>query len=180
METILQYIPAVLSAILLAVLILMVITNIIVEVVKKLTWDKVPTNLLAFIVAMAVTLLAFFAVCRILAVPIVWYMVAAAIGLGFFVAFAAMFGWDKFRQMLEQITRQRCPGEPERVKRGPPARCRGSFVSGQDIAAEVLIFRAVLVQPCVEPVRVSPLYFVHQPPAHGGNLRAVHFVGEFP
>lgn len=105
METILQYIPAVLSAILLAVLILMVITNIIVEVVKKLTWDKVPTNLLAFIVAMAVTLLAFFAVCRILAVPIVWYMVTAAIGLGFFVAFAAMFGWDKFRQMLEQITR---------------------------------------------------------------------------
>ena len=86
METILQYIPAVLSAILLAVLILMVITNIIVEVVKKLTWDKVPTNLLAFIVAMAVTLLAFFAVCRILAVHIVWYMVAAAIGLGFFVA----------------------------------------------------------------------------------------------
>lgn len=105
METILQNIPAVLSAILLAVLILMVITNIIVEVVKKLTWDKVPTNLLAFIVAMAVTLLAFFTVCRIMAVPIVWYMVAAAICLGFFVAFAAMFGFDKFRQMLEQITR---------------------------------------------------------------------------
>ena len=95
METILQYIPAVLSAILLAVLILMVITNIIVEVVKKLTWDKVPTNLLAFIVA----------------VHIVWYMVAAAIGLGFFVAFAAMFGWDKFRQMLEQITRLESRGK---------------------------------------------------------------------
>ena len=49
----------------------MVITNIIVEVVKKLTWGKVPTNLLAFIVAMAVTLLVFFAMCRILAVPVV-------------------------------------------------------------------------------------------------------------
>ena len=105
MENIVLNIPAVLSAILLAVLILMVVTNIIVEVVKKLTWDKVPTNLLAFIVAMAVTLLAFFAVCRILAVPIVWYMVAAAIGLGFFVAFAAMFGFDKFRQTLEQIAK---------------------------------------------------------------------------
>ena len=81
METILQYIPAVLSAILLAVLILMVITNIIVQVVKKLTWDKVPTNLLAFIVAMAVTLLVFFAVCQIKGVPIVWYMVAAAVAL---------------------------------------------------------------------------------------------------
>ncbi len=105
MENIVQHIPAVLSAILLAVLILVVVTNIIVEVVKKLTWDKVPTNLLAFIVAMAVTLVVFFAVCRIMAVPIVWYMVAAAIGLGFFVAFAAMFGFDKFRQMLEQITK---------------------------------------------------------------------------
>ncbi|MCI8812089.1 MAG: hypothetical protein HFG12_02450 [Oscillibacter sp.] len=40
------------------------------EVVKKLTWEKVPTNLLAFIVAMAMTLLAFFAVCRILAVAV--------------------------------------------------------------------------------------------------------------
>ena len=105
MEPILQNIPAVLSAILLAVLILMVITNIIVQVVKKLTWDKVPTNLLAFIVAMAVTLLVFFAVCQIKGVPIVWYMVAAAVALGFFVAFAAMFGFDKFRQMLEQTTR---------------------------------------------------------------------------
>lgn len=105
METILQNIPAVLSAILLAVLILMVITNIIVQVVKKLTWDKVPTNLLAFIVAMAVTMLVFFAVCQIKGAPIVWYMVAAAVALGFFVSFAAMFGFDKFRQMLEQITR---------------------------------------------------------------------------
>ena len=100
-----QTIPGALSAILLAVLILMVITNIIVHVVKKLTWDKVPTNLLAFIVATAVTLLVFFAVCQIRGVPIVWYMVSAAVALGFFVAFVAMFGFDKFRRMLEQITR---------------------------------------------------------------------------
>ena len=105
MEPILQNIPAVLSAILLAVLILMVITNIIVEVAKQFTMGKVPTNLLAFIVAMAVTLLVFFAVCQIRGVPIVWYMVAAAVALGFFVAFAAMFGYDKLRQMLEQITK---------------------------------------------------------------------------
>ena len=30
-------------------------------------------------------------------------MVVGAIVVGFFVAFAAMFGFDKFRQMLEQI-----------------------------------------------------------------------------
>jgi Na+/glutamate symporter len=99
-----ENIQTILAAILPAVLILMVITNIIVEVLKKLTWDKVPTNVMAFITAMAVTLLAFFAVCKIKAVPIAWYMVVAAVCLGFFVAFAAMFGFDKFRQTLEQIT----------------------------------------------------------------------------
>ena len=60
METILQYTPMAISAILFAALILTVTTNIIVQVLKKLTWEKIPTNILAFIVAMAVTLLAFF------------------------------------------------------------------------------------------------------------------------
>ena len=111
MESIIQNIPMVVSIILPLVLVLMIVTNITVQVLKDLTWGKLPTNILAFLVAMAVTLLAFFAVCRILAVHIVWYMVAAAIGLGFFVAFAAMFGWDKFRQMLEQITRLESRGK---------------------------------------------------------------------
>lgn len=59
METIMQYIPLAVSAILLAALILTVITNIITQVVKKITWDKIPTNILAVVVAMAVTLVAF-------------------------------------------------------------------------------------------------------------------------
>ena len=104
MEPIIQYIPMAVSAILLAALILTVITNIIVQVVKKLTWDKIPTNLLAFIVAMAVTLLAFFAACQIMAWTVTWYMVAGAVALGLFVAYAAMFGFDKLREALEQIT----------------------------------------------------------------------------
>ena len=40
---------------------LTVLTNIIVQVLKKATWDKLPTNLLAIIVAMVLTLVAFFA-----------------------------------------------------------------------------------------------------------------------
>ena len=105
METIMQYIPMAISAILLAALILTVATNIIVQVLKKLTWEKIPTNVLAFIVAMVVTLLVFFAVCEILALTVTWYMVAAAVALGVFVAYAAMFGFDKFREALEQITK---------------------------------------------------------------------------
>ncbi len=107
METILQYIPMVISAILLAALILTVTTNIIVQVLKKLTWEKIPTNILAFIVAMVVTLLAFFAVCQIMGWAVAWYMVAGAVALGVFVCYAAMFGFDKLREALEQITNWR-------------------------------------------------------------------------
>ena len=103
MEAIIQNIPAVISVILPLVLVLMVVTNIIVEVLKGLTWGKLPTNLLAFFIAMAVTLLAFFAMCQIMGVPVTWYMVVGAIVLGFFVCFAAMFGFDKLRQTIEQM-----------------------------------------------------------------------------
>ena len=104
METIMQYIPLAISAILLAALIPTVATNIIVQVLKKLTWGKIPTNVLAFIVAMVVTLLAFFAVCEIMGWAVTWYMVAGAVALGVFVCYAAMFGFDKLREALEQIT----------------------------------------------------------------------------
>lgn len=55
MDNIMQYIPLAVSAVLLAALILTVVTNIITQVLKKLTWEKIPTNILAFLVAMAVT-----------------------------------------------------------------------------------------------------------------------------
>ena len=87
METLIQNIPVAAALVLPVVLVLMVVTNIIVEVLKKLTWGKLPTNLLAFAVAMAVT----------------WYMVVAAVVMGVFVAYAAMFGFDKLRQTLEQL-----------------------------------------------------------------------------
>ena len=98
MDNIMQYIPLAVSAVLLAALILTVVTNIITQVLKKLTWEKIPTNILAFLVAMAVTLLAFFAACQIMAWAVTWYMVAGAVALGLFVAYAAMFGYDKLRE----------------------------------------------------------------------------------
>ena len=103
METIVQNIPVVVALILPMVLVLTVVTNIIVEALKGLTYGKLPTNILAFLVAMAVTLTAFFAACQIMGIPIVWYMVIAAIVLGFFVCFAAMYGFDKLKQTVEQV-----------------------------------------------------------------------------
>ena len=105
MENIVLKLPAVISAVLLIVAILVVITNIIVQVVKKATWDKIPTNLLVVIVSMALTVAVFLAIFQIKAVAITWYMIAAVLVLGIFVAYAAMFGFDKFREALEQINR---------------------------------------------------------------------------
>jgi len=50
-----------LSTILTIVGILVVLTNIVVQVLKKATWGKLPTNILAIIVSMALTLVTFFA-----------------------------------------------------------------------------------------------------------------------
>lgn len=95
-----------LSTILTIVGILVVLTNIVVQVLKKATWGKLPTNILAIIVSMVLTLVTFFAYCQIKAIVVVWYMVVAAVVLGFLVSYAAMFGFDKLKEALAQIGKQ--------------------------------------------------------------------------
>lgn len=89
-----------LSVIITIVGVLVALTNVIVEVAKKATWDKLPTNILALIVAVALTLAAGFAYCQIKAVPITWYIVVAFVVVGFMVAYAAMFGFDKLKEIM--------------------------------------------------------------------------------
>lgn len=81
---------------------LMALTNIIAEVLKKLLWDRLPTNILVVIIAQALTLATGAAYAQITGVEVLWYYVVAAIVLGFLVAYAAMFGFDKLKQALEQ------------------------------------------------------------------------------
>lgn len=83
---------------------LMVVTNIITEVVKKLTWDKLPTNFLVVIIAELLTLISGAAYAQINTLAVTWYHVIGAVIVGIFVSYAAMFGFDKFRQTMEQIT----------------------------------------------------------------------------
>lgn len=82
---------------------LVVVTNIIVQVLKNLTWDKLPTNILAVIVSMVLTLVAFFAYCQICSIAIEWYMVVAAVVVGFLTSYAAMFGFDKLKESITQM-----------------------------------------------------------------------------
>ena len=99
MEIIFNLIPA----LLLIVGVLVILTNIITEVLKKVLWDRLPTNILAVIVALVLTLIAFFAVMGYLSIIVLWYYVAAAIVIAFMVAYAAMFGYDKLKEALLKI-----------------------------------------------------------------------------
>ena len=83
--------------------ILVILTNIIVEVLKKITWDKFPTNILVVIISLILTLVSFFAYTNYKNLTIEWYYVVGAIVIGFLVAYAAMFGYDKLKQMLKQL-----------------------------------------------------------------------------
>ena len=58
--------------------VLVVLTNIIVQVLKKVTWGKLPTNILAVAVSMVLTLVAFFAYCQIKTIAVVWYKIGRA------------------------------------------------------------------------------------------------------
>lgn len=101
MESILSW-----SAVINIIGVLVVLTNIVVQVLKKAIWGKLPTNILAIIVSMVLTLVAFFAYCQIKTIAVVWYMVVAAVVLGFLVSYAAMFGFDKLKEALTQISKQ--------------------------------------------------------------------------
>lgn len=90
--------------------ILVGVTNILTEVLKKVLWNKIPSSLLALVISLAVTLIAFFAYCAMYSIVITWYYVAAAIVVGFMVAYAAMFGFDKLKEVIESwITTRNSP-----------------------------------------------------------------------
>lgn len=83
---------------------LTILTNIVVQVIKGITYDKIPTNLLAFIVAFIVTGCAFYIWVSVEGIKVVGWMIVGAIGLAFAVALAAMFGFDKLKELVDQWT----------------------------------------------------------------------------
>lgn len=80
---------------------LVAITNIIVQVTKKATFDKIHTNVVALSVAEIITISFGIAYCQINSIGITWYIVASLIVGGFMVAYAAMFGFDKLREVMK-------------------------------------------------------------------------------
>jgi len=91
------------TKLLMAVGILVALVNILTQVIKQVTQDKIPTSLLALILSQVITLCAFFAYSQIIGLTIMWFHIVATIILGFIVAYAAMFGYDKLKEILEKL-----------------------------------------------------------------------------
>lgn len=94
------------SIILTIIAVLVFVTNIIVEVIKGL-FPGVPTNIVAVVVALIITVLALFILCAVMEITIIWYYVVAAVIMGIFVGYAAMFGFDKFKEAWEKIRKHK-------------------------------------------------------------------------
>ena len=91
------------SGVMTAVAVLVFVTNIMVEVFKSV-FPKLPTNILAVLIAMGVTLVAAAVLIAYLQIAFVWYYVPVVLILGVFVAYAAMFGFDKFKEAFDKLT----------------------------------------------------------------------------
>lgn len=76
--------------------------NIIVEVIKT-AFSKIPTSYLTIVVSIVASVLALFIAAAVLKITVMWYYAVGAVVLGIFVAYAAMFGFDKFKEAWEHL-----------------------------------------------------------------------------
>lgn len=90
------------SMVLAAMFVLTTAVQLIVEVFKRLV-PKVPTDLVVFVVSIALTVLALYIGAEILQITVMWYYAVGAVVLGIFVAYAAMFGFDKFTALWNRL-----------------------------------------------------------------------------
>lgn len=77
-------------------------TNVVTEVLKK-SLRNFPAQITAFVVAMVLTVAAFFAYACVSGIAVQWYMVAGAVMAGFFVSYGAQFGFDKLKEVIEKF-----------------------------------------------------------------------------
>lgn len=91
------------GSIILAILLgLVTAVTMIVEVVKRLL-PSIPTDLVVFIISIAITVIAMFICAEIMNITVMWYYAVGAVVLGIAVAYAAMFGWDRFTALWSRL-----------------------------------------------------------------------------
>lgn len=94
------------SVILFVIAALTFLTNIVVEVIKGM-FPKLPTAILVFIVAIALTVLALLIACEVLSITVMWYYAVGAVVLGIVVSYAAMGNFEKIQEIIQKLQEYR-------------------------------------------------------------------------
>jgi len=93
-----------LSQLMVAIGALAFVVSVITEVIKGIgVLKKIPTDIVVIVLSMILTVVAFFAYAQYVSLVVAWYLVVAAIICGFFVAFIAMYGWDKINELWNRF-----------------------------------------------------------------------------
>lgn len=86
--------------------------SIVVQVFKGVSvLKKIPTDILVFVLSIALTVTAFVAYMQYVQQTIMWYMIIAAILAGLLVAFVAMYGWEKVSELWKRFYRGNVEGK---------------------------------------------------------------------
>ena len=80
------------------------VVSVITQVLKGVKpLDKLPTDILVFILSIVLTLVALFAYASYAGLLISWYYVVGAVVAGFIVAFVAMYSWTKLKELWDRF-----------------------------------------------------------------------------
>lgn len=80
------------------------IVSVITQVIKGVgVFNKIPTNIVVFVLSIGITIAAFIAYMKYIHMTILWYMILATIMAGFVVAFVAMYGWEKLSELWKRF-----------------------------------------------------------------------------
>lgn len=80
------------------------IVSVITQVIKGIgIFNKVPTDILVFVLSIGITVVAFIAYMQYTQMAILWYMILASVIAGFVVAFVAMYGWEKLSELWKRF-----------------------------------------------------------------------------
>jgi hypothetical protein len=86
--------------------------SIVVQVFKGVSvLKKIPTDILVFVLSIALTVTAFVAYMQYVQQTILWYMIIAAILAGLLVSFVAMYGWEKVSELWKRFYRGNIEGK---------------------------------------------------------------------
>ena len=84
--------------------ILAFVVSVIIEVIKNVSFlKKIPTDLVVIVLSEVLTVLSFLAYMSYNSIAVTWYLAVGSFIAGFFVAFVAMYGWDKITELYNRF-----------------------------------------------------------------------------